>query len=61
MKVYDLMMALAPLPPYSEVGCVWDGAASDVEAVMVDSKAVVLLDCSTYASLDIRLEKSYSV
>jgi len=55
MKVYDLMMQLAQYSPYAEVGCVWDGATADIEAVGQDEAGVVYLRADAYASMDLRL------
>jgi hypothetical protein len=57
MKVYDLMMQLALYSPYAEIGGLWDGCVADIDAVVVDSKGLVILDCSVYASCDIRLNR----
>lgn len=57
MKVYDLMMALAQLPPYAEVGVQWDDALADIDAIVVVPDGTVVLDADSYASMDIRKEK----
>lgn len=55
MKVYDLMMQLAQVTPYAEVGVLWDGCVADIARVEVDAAGVVILVSAEYASMDLRL------
>ncbi len=55
MKVYDLMMCLARVTPYADVGVLWDGCVADIDGVEVDGKGVMILKSGEYASLDLRL------
>jgi len=57
MRVYDLMLILAKLPPYADIGAAWDGAIADIDAVGIDKSGTVILDAGSFASLDIRQDK----
>jgi len=55
MKVYDLMMCLAQVSPYAEVGLLCDGCVADIARVEMDSKGVMIIVSGDYASLDRRM------
>lgn len=57
VKVYDLMMQLAQLSPYADIGCLWDDSAADIDAIHTDADGSILLECRRFASMDVRLSQ----